>query len=676
MNELSKFLVESIIGEANSVDNIVVVYSGRFQPFHKGHYLTYSHLVKKFGKSNVFIGTSDKTDTKKSPFNFKEKRLIMTKMFGIPSNRIVNVKNPYVPTEVLNKFDEKNTAFITVVGEKDKSRLGGKYFTPYKDGIELEGYKDKGYVYVSPAQPNPISGTDVRIGLRKGSDADKKNFFTKRAYGKYDETIFKLIVNKLASLPEINETYTWIPKYILENWVVDNLDLITEASLSDTSGGDVDDGPNFFFPNFDTFNFVSKTRAEKIGYTLFKQIMSGELEDYYEHPIYPNGPVKAVTPFAAGVIGKTTSTNQKDYNSNVAYPKWFNHVTRAASLVGYSVIDSILNAKDKENIFRNDKLVPSDSDNFVNENINIPVKVGDTILTGKFKNKKTVVNNIGKDASGMPTINGKKVVTFKMTTETAINEIPMGDLLQIDKFADKKLDPIEVVLTHKHFMDRLVDPRNNKPISSAELIGFFKRLAKKRTEFVDFLKKYGEVVAKDNRTKINIPFMKQANKAIAKTIMRKDNFKTPSPEIKFENIYEATDVGGLGSGNNSARWTAPGQSKKLNVAQLSGYLQTKFPTADELDISNEKHNWEAVGKNKKYHNKVRAIRKDDGTLVFEDKIPGNLSEFENLMIGYPDKKWTDDHAKRLIKLRKKFDNETYHEPSLRAGVTKNSKNFK
>ncbi len=47
------------------------------------------------------------------------------------------------------------------------------------------------------------------------------------------------------------------------------------------------------------------------------------------------------------------------------------------------------------------------------ENISIDVKVGDTIMTGRFKNSPTVVKSIGKDEQGMPTINGKKVVTFK-----------------------------------------------------------------------------------------------------------------------------------------------------------------------------------------------------------------------------------------------------------------------
>src|SRR5210317_1095544 len=92
MNKLSQFLVESILSEADSVDNIVVVYAGRFQPFHKGHYATYSHLVKKFGKNNVYIGTSNKTDNNKSPFNFKEKVMIITKCLGFQKTKLFKSK--------------------------------------------------------------------------------------------------------------------------------------------------------------------------------------------------------------------------------------------------------------------------------------------------------------------------------------------------------------------------------------------------------------------------------------------------------------------------------------------------------------------------------------------------------------------------------------------------------
>ena len=52
--------------------NFVVSYPGRYHPFHKNHYETFSNIVKIFGKDNVYILTSNKVEELKSPFNFKE----------------------------------------------------------------------------------------------------------------------------------------------------------------------------------------------------------------------------------------------------------------------------------------------------------------------------------------------------------------------------------------------------------------------------------------------------------------------------------------------------------------------------------------------------------------------------------------------------------------------------
>jgi hypothetical protein len=260
MGELSNFLVESILLEAASIDKQIVVYSGRFQPFHKGHFATYQNLVKKFGSDSVYIGTSNVTDNKKSPFNFNEKKAIMMKMFGIPSSKIVNVKNPYAPEEILKKYNKDTTGLIVVVGEKDENRLGGKYFTPYK-GKVTEPYLDRGYVYAAPSESNPISGTDVRYWLSAGSEAERKKNFTK-AYPKFDDQIFKMITLKLKKLKEC-----------------------------------------------------------------------------------------------------------------------------------------------------------------INEEISLNVKIGDTLLMGKFKNKKVLVKNIGKDEWGMPTINGKKAVTFRIPKKEDLKEM-------------------------------------------------------------------------------------------------------------------------------------------------------------------------------------------------------------------------------------------------------------
>lgn len=194
---INEWVKETLLTE--DIKKQIVVYAGRFQPFHKGHYASYQQLVKKFGKDNVYIGTSDKTDNIKSPLRFKEKKAIMMTMFGIPSNKIVQIKNPYAPMEIMGKFPEETTAFITVVGEKDRYRLKGKYFEPYHPDRVTKGYKEAGYVYVTTAQgpAGGMSGTEARELLLKGSEADKIAGFKKVYDGKFDSKIYKLITTKL-----------------------------------------------------------------------------------------------------------------------------------------------------------------------------------------------------------------------------------------------------------------------------------------------------------------------------------------------------------------------------------------------------------------------------------------------------------------------------------------------
>lgn len=178
----------------------IAIFPGRFQPFHAGHYSIYRALVEKFGKQNVFIATSDKTDPIKSPFGFKEKQEIISRMFDIPSDMIVQVKNPYSPVEITGNMPD-NTTVVTAVSQKDSERLsGGKYFEPYDDKTATRGFKEKGYVIVAPEmqlqlQGKNISGTQVRalLGNPNITDEAKEEIFT-MIYGKFDPDIFKKIV--------------------------------------------------------------------------------------------------------------------------------------------------------------------------------------------------------------------------------------------------------------------------------------------------------------------------------------------------------------------------------------------------------------------------------------------------------------------------------------------------
>jgi len=81
------------------------------------------------------------------------------------------------------------------------------------------------------------------------------------------------------------------------------------------------------------------------------------------------------------------------------------------------------------------------------ESIPLDVKVGDIILTGRFKNKRTVVKKIGKDKYGHPTINGKSILKFKIekllplkkqsakTRKSLKEEITMEDFEDIEQTA-------------------------------------------------------------------------------------------------------------------------------------------------------------------------------------------------------------------------------------------------
>jgi len=181
--------------------SVVAIYPGRFQPMGSHHYKAYKNLVSKFGAKNVYIATSNATGPK-SPFTFAEKKKIIS-AYGVPSNRIIKVKNPYQATEITSKLPD-NTAVVFAVGEKDGSRLtAGKYFDKYKDGKKMDGYKEHGYIYILPhvalkVGGKEMSGTTIRqtLGDKKKSSTEKKKAF-KGITGLTNPTVYKLMIDKL-----------------------------------------------------------------------------------------------------------------------------------------------------------------------------------------------------------------------------------------------------------------------------------------------------------------------------------------------------------------------------------------------------------------------------------------------------------------------------------------------
>ena len=107
-----------LLENENENSNLVVIYPGRFHPFHIGHGKVYKYLKQQYKGAQVFIATSNKTDAHKSPFSFDEKKMMM-KLAGVDPNAIVQTKVPYVATEITDRFDPDKTIIVYAVSEKD-----------------------------------------------------------------------------------------------------------------------------------------------------------------------------------------------------------------------------------------------------------------------------------------------------------------------------------------------------------------------------------------------------------------------------------------------------------------------------------------------------------------------------------------------------------------------------
>jgi hypothetical protein len=60
---------------------------------------------------------------------------------------------------------------------------------------------------------------------------------------------------------------------------------------------------------------------------------------------------------------------------------------------------------------------------YLHEEITIPIEVGDVIYGGRFKNKKVVVKEIGRNDKGDITINGKPLLKYRLVNKESEEQI-------------------------------------------------------------------------------------------------------------------------------------------------------------------------------------------------------------------------------------------------------------
>jgi len=222
--KLFELFENNIETTAPGVEGLIVVYGGRFQPFHPGHFAAFSWLQNKLGAKNTFIATGNNTDIAnkgkmftrgakkglakpvKSPFNFEEKKSIITTMFNVSPDRVIQSKAPtFNPIEVFDALgiDENRYAVVYAAGDREEnsdiSRYSTDFFEEYVDQDLSEMYPKplRAYYVKVPGQAGDVSGTEVRrIMGDPNTDALTKKETFEKLYGRFDKNIFSLFLSK------------------------------------------------------------------------------------------------------------------------------------------------------------------------------------------------------------------------------------------------------------------------------------------------------------------------------------------------------------------------------------------------------------------------------------------------------------------------------------------------
>ena len=163
----------------------VVFYGGRFQPMHKGHYGVYKHLSEKFGANNVFIATMfgkkqqqahTAGDYTTDPFTFQEKADIISTMYKIPKDHIVETM-PYRPDLSKIGRDPATNYVVLALGDKEIDRLKvGNVIQEYQENIlpepsvDPETGQERAYKYTVPSQAGGINASSFRADIIKEDD--------------------------------------------------------------------------------------------------------------------------------------------------------------------------------------------------------------------------------------------------------------------------------------------------------------------------------------------------------------------------------------------------------------------------------------------------------------------------------------------------------------------------
>lgn len=126
--------------------------------------------------------------------------------------------------------------------------------------------------------------------------------------------------------------------------------------------------------------------------------------------------------------------------------------------------------------------------------------------------------------------------------------ISQRELDEIERYADKLFARVGIdVEFTRHFLDRVNDSRNQKQITSPELIRLFKKTYQQYGRKIPEMGPEAQAVIADMQTNINVPFVLEWDRRtqqldlVSKTVMRKRDFKTSNPVLAIAEQLDRID---------------------------------------------------------------------------------------------------------------------------------------
>lgn len=569
----------------SSTNKILVIYPGRFQPATKGHRAVYDYLCKKFGYSNVYIATSDKVAPPKSPFNFEEKRSLMT-LAGIDPLKVIRVSDPYRATEITSHFDPEKTILLFAVSEKDmiedprfkswtKKDKTPTYFQPApKDINECQTFDSHGYVLTVPTFNFNVLGKPMRSAsefrsMFAKSDEHNKKKLIKDLFGNYSDKALNIMSSKITE--SSIKTVT--------------IQLNEALETHSINSGDYQKMPNWeligYWHTFSKLKNSPIDLIQDIRQSLLDEIKRRHLESETYDQLseddldedWQDSVLKSMrTIGTAGAMGLAALSSSPSHLNNqqllqqyyklVAQrrrgdnktPKAFKNNKAILSTVDEDIFDI------NEDIIKNaeDPLNPTitgigNSISLNGAKISAYKQIEDLysqlsalknknnfdawdVITKQFSELK---RNIERIKHGQEEL--QKLKNFKKNKNLSESYVTKNDLNQLELYLDKLYNKIGLDVSFtKHFLERCNDPRNKKPITISELIRLFKQEYNKWGRKIAQLGPDAEAVMKDMKTDVNVPFALNWNSKhqdidlVAKTVMRKPNFTTSNPEFPID----------------------------------------------------------------------------------------------------------------------------------------------